>query len=280
MADLLAGAQSPVIMAGNGVHLSNAHANLRQLAEVLGAPVASSYKGKSAIPGNPPAVSRDGRRIWSGHRQRNDRGGRRGASCGRKAHTADTVRESPTVFDPRRQKIVQIDIDPRQRRMDVSRRGGPGRRRPRGVGPAHRRTGGKRKRRWHRRGNRTRTVQARKATAGFFEDDALYSDEAPVLPQRLVQILNDVLDTDAVVSLDAGNNRVWMCHYFKTKSPKSFFAPGGLAGMGWAMPAALALKLVYPDRQVVGVTGDGGFMMSIHAIQTAVQHKLPVVYVV
>ena len=100
------------------------------------------------------------------------------------------------------------------------------------------------------------------------------------MPQRLVRILQDSLEDNAVVSLDAGNNRVWMCHYFQTKAPKTFFAPGGLAGMGWAMPAALALKLVYPNRQVVGVTGDGGFMMSIHAIQTAVQYKLPVVYVV
>ena len=67
-----------------------------------------------------------------------------------------------------------------------------------------------------------------------------------------MRILRDSLDDDAVVSLDAGNNRVWMCHYFQTKAPKTFFAPGGLAGMGWAMPAALALKLVYPNRQVVG----------------------------
>ena len=50
--------------------------------------------------------------------------------------------------------------------------------------------------------------------------------------------------------------------------------------MGYSLPAALALKLAHPRRQVVGVTGDGGFMMSVHAISTALQYNLPVIYVV
>jgi len=58
------------------------------------------------------------------------------------------------------------------------------------------------------------------------------------------------------------------------------FVPGGLAGMGWSAPAAVGAKLVYPDRPVVSVSGDGGFCMSVHVISTAVQYDLPVVFVV
>jgi acetolactate synthase-1/2/3 large subunit len=71
-----------------------------------------------------------------------------------------------------------------------------------------------------------------------------------------------------------------MAHFYKSQQPGTFFCPGGTAGMGWALPAAVALKLARPDRPVVGVTGDGGFMMSVNAISTAVQYELPLIWVV
>jgi acetolactate synthase I/II/III large subunit len=60
----------------------------------------------------------------------------------------------------------------------------------------------------------------------------------------------------------------------------SFFAPGGMAGMGWAVPAALGVKLARPDQPVVAVAGDGGFMMTISSLATAVDHGIPMVAVV
>ena len=71
-----------------------------------------------------------------------------------------------------------------------------------------------------------------------------------------------------------------MCHFYQAQQPKTFFCPGGLAGMGWAVPAALGLKIAQPGRPVLGVAGDGGFMMSVYAIATAVQYELPVVWLV
>jgi thiamine pyrophosphate-dependent acetolactate synthase large subunit-like protein len=92
--------------------------------------------------------------------------------------------------------------------------------------------------------------------------------------------MQETLDPATLFALDAGNNRVWMAHFYKSQQERTFFSPGGTAGMGWSLPAALALKLAHPEKPVVGVTGDGGFMMSVHAINTALQYDLPVVYVV
>jgi acetolactate synthase-1/2/3 large subunit len=277
---LLTGAKKPVIMAGNGVHLSDAHEELQELAELLGAAVATSYKGKGAIAETHPlSVGMAG--IF-GQSVANDVIGDADVVLvvGARLTPADTLREAPTMFNPERQKIIQIDIDSRNAGwtfpLEVGLIGDA-----RGIlkqllDESQQSTfGGK-----IDVAARTRFIQARKKKHGYFDDDALLSDDQPILPQRLVKVLRDTLEPDGIVSVDAGNNRVWMCHYFQTQATKTFFAPGGLAGMGWAMPAALALKLVHPNRQVVGVTGDGGFMMSVSAIQTAIQYKLPVVYVV
>ena len=92
---------------------------------------------------------------------------------------------------------------------------------------------------------------------------------SPVTPQRLVALLQQNLDPSTVLSLDAGNNRTWMAHLYQSRQANTFYCPGGTAGMGWGLPAAVALKLVYPDRPVACVTGDGGFMMTVHALSTS-----------
>jgi len=276
--DMLLGAKYPVIMAGNGVHLADAHSQLRDFAELIGAPVATSYKGKSAIPETHPLSV--GMAGLFGQPVANATIGDADVVLivGARLTPADTVRESPTVFNPMRQKIIQIDVDARNAgwtfpveqgligdaRVVLDQLIKEARGSVSGIDTAARRS----------------AIVERKAQAGFFNDDELFSDDQPMLPQRLVRLLQESLPDDALISLDAGNNRVWMCHYYQARAPKTVFAPGGLAGMGWAMPAALALKLVHPDRKVVAVTGDGGFMMSVNAIQTAVQYKLPVVFVV
>ena len=101
-----------------------------------------------------------------------------------------------------------------------------------------------------------------------------------MLPQRLVRLLEDTVDPATLIALDAGNNRTWMCDLYQSQRLGTFFCPGGIAGMGWSLPAALALKLVHPETPVLSVTGDGGFMISVHALSTALQYELPVVCVV
>ena len=278
--ELLSAAKSPVMVAGNGVHMARAHDLVRELAERWGMPVATSYKGKSVIEETHPlAVGMVG--VY-GQRAANEAVGEADTVLvvGARLSSQDTVRERPQVFDPRRQRILQIDIEPRNvgwtfpvelglsgdaasiLRQLVDESGSPSSEDRERIQP------------------RTANVRDLKNRLGYYEDPALLADSSPVLPQRLVRVLQDTLEPETLLALDAGNNRAWMCHYYQSQRPGTFFCPGGMAGMGWSLPAALALKLVYPGRPVVSVTGDGGFMMSVHALSTALQHDLPVVCVV
>ena len=275
-ASILVGAKFPVLVAGNGVHMANAHTELKRLAEMLGAGVATSYKGKSSLPEtHPQALGMVGQ---YGQQAANTAVG--GADVvlviGAKLTSQETVGETPSLFDPKRQTIIQIDVEERNAGwsfpVDVGL-----------VGDAREvlsqliqaLEGCDRD-----NDERLGALGALKKQALFYNDSELFMDSSPVLPQRLVRLLQDTLDPSTLITLDAGNNRVWMCHHYQSQAARTIYAPGGMAGMGWSMPAALALKLVHPDRPVVGVTGDGGFMMSVHAISTAVQYGLPVVYVV
>ena len=71
-----------------------------------------------------------------------------------------------------------------------------------------------------------------------------------------------------------------MSHFFKSKQAGTFFCPGGIAGMGWAPPAALTAKLLEPERPVMAISSDGGFGMMIHVLSTAMQYGLPVTFLV
>ena len=275
---LLAGARKPAMVVGNGVHMAQAHGLVQQLAELWGMSVATSYKGKSAIAETHPlAVGMVG--IY----------GQRAAATavgeadvvlvvGAKLSPQDTVRERPNVFDPRRQHIVQIDIDPRNTGwtfpVEIGLVGDAKAVLNQLVNASQSRANAEVSQ------QRATALQQQKAALNYFEDPELLRDSSPVLPQRLVRIMQETLGPSTLFALDAGNNRTWMAHFYKSQQPGTFFCPGGTAGMGWALPAAVALKLARPDRPVVGVTGDGGFMMSVNAISTAVQYELPVIWVV
>ena len=82
------------------------------------------------------------------------------------------------------------------------------------------------------------------------------------------------------IVLDAGNNRMWMAHHFQTKRAGQIVAPGGAAGVGYSPGATLAAQFACPERRVIGVTGDGGMMMHLYAMEMAKQYRLPVTYVV
>jgi acetolactate synthase-1/2/3 large subunit len=278
--DILAGSHRPVLVAGNGVHLSRSHGLLRELAELWGMPVATSYKGKSAIAETHPLslgmVGVYGQTV--ANRVVGDAD--TVIVVGAKLTSQDTVRERPNVFDPRRQRIIQIDVEERNagwtfpvelgligdaagilsQLVEASRQVAP-------------KTAGLR-REW------TSSLPQRKADLAFYEDPAMHIDSSPVMPQRLVALLQQTLASDTIFALDAGNNRTWMAHLYQSRQANTFFCPGGTAGMGWGLPASIALKLVYPDRPVVCVTGDGGFMMTVHALSTAMQYQLPILCVV
>jgi acetolactate synthase I/II/III large subunit len=278
--EILSASRRPVLVAGNGVHLSRAHQQLQELAELWGMPVATSYKGKSAIAETHPlslgmvgVYGQDAANRVVGDADTV-------VIVGAKLSPQDTVREQPNVFDPRRQRIIQIDIDDRNAGwtfpVELGLIGDAGSILSQLVEASRNTASGS-------AGNRKEWVgnlPQWKRDLDFYVDPAMHVDSSPVTPQRLVAILQQTLAPDTVFALDAGNNRTWMAHLYQSLQANTFFCPGGTAGMGWGLPASVALKLVYPDRSVVCVTGDGGYMMTVNALSTAMQYQLPIVCVV
>ncbi len=273
--DLVRAAARPVIVAGKGVHNSGAHPELRQFAESWGIPIVTSYTGKSAIEETHPLslgmIGNIGRRSANEWLAAADVV----LVIGCKLASSETLSESRDLIDPNRQQLVQVDIEPRncgwafpvevgllgdaravlQQLLDA---GGPA--------ESHE--------------SRVAEVLRRKADDPAESDPSGQIDSAPVLPQRCVALLQETLDPASNITLDAGYNRMWMSHFFRAQRPYSVFAPGGIVGMGWALPAALGVKLARPGEPAVAVMGDGGFMMSVQAIATAVESDLPFVGVV
>ncbi len=102
----------------------------------------------------------------------------------------------------------------------------------------------------------------------------------PMLPQRLVHRLRGRLDDDAIVSLDNGIYKIWFARNFKAYQRNTLLLDNALASMGAGLPSAMMAKLLYPDRQVVAVCGDGGFMMNSQELETAVRLKLDLTVIV
>ncbi|MHB8278103.1 MAG: thiamine pyrophosphate-dependent enzyme [Candidatus Humimicrobiaceae bacterium] len=102
------------------------------------------------------------------------------------------------------------------------------------------------------------------------------STKKPIRPQYIIKVLNEKLPEDAVISLDVGENSWWFGRNFFMKKNQKMVMSGYLASMGAGLPGALAAQLIYPEKQVVCITGDGGFSMVMGDFLTAVKYKLPV----
>jgi len=100
--------------------------------------------------------------------------------------------------------------------------------------------------------------------------------KSPVRPQYIIKVLNEKLPEDCVISLDIGENGWWFGRNFSMKKTQKMVMSGYLASMGAGLPGAMAAKLAYPERQVVCITGDGGFSMVMADFLTAVKNKLPI----
>jgi acetolactate synthase-1/2/3 large subunit len=97
---------------------------------------------------------------------------------------------------------------------------------------------------------------------------------------RLIQVLRDALDASAVVVNDQTGINYWMEWHFPVTEPRTFLYPVGSATLGYAVPAAIGAKIARPDRQVVAVVGDGGFLFSVNELATAVKYRLGIVFLV
>jgi acetolactate synthase-1/2/3 large subunit len=102
----------------------------------------------------------------------------------------------------------------------------------------------------------------------------------PMTPKRILKDIRDTLaDADILVS-DVGAHKMWVARQYGARQSKTCFISNGFCSMGGSMPGAMEAKRLYPDKNVVALCGDGGFVMSIQALFTGVQEKIPFVVVV
>lgn len=102
----------------------------------------------------------------------------------------------------------------------------------------------------------------------------------PLLPQRIVNEIRKLMPSDGIVTLDNGVYKIWFARNYKSYEPNTILLDNALATMGAGLPSAIAAKLIHPDKKVIAVCGDGGFMMNSQEMETAVRLKLNMVVII
>ncbi len=278
IADMLIQAKNPLIISGMGVHMSKAYAELKELAETLGIPVATSLLGKSTLPEvHDLALGTTGN---FGQAAANDRV--RGAdvilAMGTGLAPENNKMLAADWIDPAKQKIIQISIEP----LDV------GFTYPVEIGAV---SDAKLAMRMVLEAVKDRApkidvaarvaaIKKEKAEKNFFNHPQMKADDSPTAPERLVKDLNDSVGEDVLIVMDGGNNKVWMGKHFQSKAPGQTIIPAGVTPIGWSVTASIAAQLHARDKKVVAVMGDGGMQLQLYGLEMAKDLNVPVTYVV
>ena len=106
------------------------------------------------------------------------------------------------------------------------------------------------------------------------------SRQFPPTPQEVVWHVRNVLSEDDIVTMDNGIYKLWFSRLYKTYKPNTFLLDNALATMGAGLPSATAAKMLNPDKKVLAVVGDGGFMMNSQELETALRYDIPVVVLI
>ena len=101
-----------------------------------------------------------------------------------------------------------------------------------------------------------------------------------IMPQQVIESIDKATKGEAVLVTDVGQHQMWAAQYFRHSRPRRFLTSGGMGTMGFGIPAAIGAAFGRPDRTVVAVCGDGGAQMTFEELVVAVEHKLPVTFVV
>ena len=112
--------------------------------------------------------------------------------------------------------------------------------------------------------------------ANRFNDDFSY----PIKPQKLLRDVRNALDEKDIVISDVGAHKLWIAKVYDTFNPNTCLITNGFCSMGFALPGAIAAQLARPNQKVVAMCGDGGFLMNVQEIETAVRLKLPIIIIV
>jgi len=266
IAEALSKSHRPVILAGHGVLISGAHAELRQLAETLQAPVTNTLLGKGAFP--------------ESHRLSLGMPGMHGTAYANKALVeCDLIMSIGSRFDDRiigqvprfcRDAVrIHIDID----RAEFGRM----------IRCHHYCLG-------DARDVLTELLKhvGELNTAEWLSHLDEYKRRYPLTykkrgglkMQHIMDTLNSMVNGEAIISTDVGQHQMWAAQFMKTEKPNNWLSSGGAGTMGFGFPAAIGAQFGRPGEPVWAIVGDGGFQMTMCELATACIHKLPVKVIV
>jgi acetolactate synthase-1/2/3 large subunit len=267
-ADLIDNAERPIALAGNGAIRGHASRALRAFAQTTGIPVAETFMAKGLIDADDPKA------LGTVGLQARDyeMAGFEDADLVI-AIGYDLVEHAPQHWNPRGNKQI-IVIDSVNAEVDeffipeVELIGDIANVLARLAASTHRDTTAE---------NGSRRL--RELVLGALRD-ARDDTHFPMRPPRVLSDIREVLDAHDMLISDVGLHKLWIGRMFPAHEPGTVLIANGLAGMGFALPTAIAAKLVHPERKVVTVCGDGGFLMNCQELETAMRLGTPVVTVV
>ncbi len=265
-AELITNAENPIILAGNGVVRSKASKALADFALKLGIPVANTFMAKGVIPFRHPMA------LGSVGLQSNDYISSGFANADVIICIGyDMVEYHPYLWHPSRDRTI-IHIDSTHAEVDAYYSVM--------LGVI---------------GNINHSLNRIAALSTPHKDktmrplrDSLITEmnqhrddlEFPVKPQKIIWDLRTAMDLKDIVICDVGAHKMWMSRMFRCEHPNTCIISNGFASMGIAVPGAIAAKLAHPDRNIVAVTGDAGFLMNSQEIETAMRLNIAIVILI
>jgi pyruvate oxidase len=249
----------PVIITGVGA-MGNGKVLLK-LAKRIKAPITTTFRGKGIVDENEP--------LYVG-----SHGGIGSTASTKLVDDADLIIVVGSSFSDMTQipekKTVQIDIDPmmiaRRYKVEVGLIGNSSEILPSIYNLVQERE----------RENYIKEIQELKEDWMKLLKEETDASKTPLRPPYIIKVLNDKIAYNAVITLDVGEHCWWFGRNFWMKKSQKMIMSGNLATMGFGLPAALASQIVYPDKQVICITGDGGFSMLMADFLTAVKYHLPI----
>lgn len=268
--ELLLAAQRPMIYSGGGVILGNASKELIEFTRLLEYPITNTLMGLGAYPGTDPLFV--GMLGMHGTYEANMGMHESDLIIAIGARFDDRVTGKLTEFCPYAQ-VIHIDVDPasisKTVKVDVPIVGE--------VQPVleqmielikdtKKRTNKKAVEAWWNQINQWRSIKC-------LEYDR---ESALIKPQYAIEQLYAVTRGDAIITSDVGQHQMWAAQYYPFDKPRRWINSGGLGTMGFGLPAAIGVKLAFPDTDVACVTGEASIQMCIQELSTALQYKTPV----
>jgi pyruvate oxidase len=258
-AKVIDSAKRPILLIGFGARGQGT--KLLKLAEKIGAPILSTFKGKGIVDAEEP--------LYVGCQ-----GGIGSTAAGELMSKTDLMIVVGVSFSdlsqiPQR-RMVQIDINPlmiaRRYPAEVSLLGNSAVLIPKLTEKVA------------QRDNKDYLAEGSRLKQAWLVQLEREADATakPIRPPYIIKVLNQKVADNAVITLDVGENCWWFGRNFGMKKTQKLAMSGNLATMGFGLPAALAAKLAYPERQVVCITGDGGLTMVLGDFLTALKYDLAI----